>query len=133
MLTEKGGTLPPLLQSLKFGIAPIFGSGKQYYSWIHIQDLCRMYLYAIEKKNLKNVYNGVAPCPEQYRELINAIARVKNKIKINIPVPLSLLKIFLGEFSETLGTSIRCSSKKIEDAGFQFRYRELKEALTDLI
>ena len=133
VLAKGGGTLPPLLLPIKFGIAPIFGNGNQYYPWIHIEDLCRIFLFAVQHSSVHDAYNAVAPDPVPFKELMNAIAKAARKRKLNFPVPPFMLKLFLDGFGSSLMRSMRCSSEKIEAAGFEFHYRELEKALTDLL
>lgn len=132
VLAKEGGTLPALLQPLRFGIAPIFGSGKQFYPWIHLDDVCRIFLFALQRSSVQGAYNAVAPEPARFRELINAIAIAAGKRKLNLPVPEIFLKTFLDGFGSSALNSARCSSQKIEAAGFQFKHHDLHEALKDL-
>src|ERR1043165_2867974 len=85
VIAKDGGTLPALLTTMQFGIAPIFWNGKQFYPWIHIDDVCSIYLFALTNESLHGAYNAVAPDPVRYTELINAIAKVTGKRKINFP------------------------------------------------
>jgi hypothetical protein len=133
VLAKEGGTLPALLSPMKFGIALIFGNVKQFYSWIHIDDLCRIYLHAIKNEMMFGTYNACAPEPVRFKELVNDIASVRHKMKVNFPIPKFLLKVMLGGFGETLFSSLRCSSKKIEETGFQFQNENLKPALDNLV
>lgn len=132
VLAREEGALPELLKPIQYGIAPIFGSGRQFYPWIHIDDVCRMYLHAIRNTALTGPVNGVTPIPERYSDFISAVAKSVGKKKINIPVPMPILKMIKGEFVETLAYSYRCSSKKVESSGFTFKFPELNTALKDL-
>lgn len=133
VLAREGGTLPSLNKSLRFGIAPIFGSGNQYYPWIHIHDVCRIYHFALSNSSVSGAFNAVAPDPARFRDLMNSIGEAAGKRKLNFPVPSIVLKIILDGFGYSLLNSLRCSSQKIEDAGFRFRYPQLKDALRDLL
>ncbi len=133
VLSKQGGALEPLMKSIQFGVAPVIGSGKQYYSWIHIDDICRMYIHAISNENISGVYNGVAPTPLSYIDLINAVSDAMGKRKINAPVPLWLLLLLKGDFVKSLISSAKCSSKKNTDTGFVFEFPTLKQALHDLL
>ena len=133
VLAQDGGSLPPLLLPIRFGIAPIFGNGKQFYPWIHIEDLCRIFLFAIRNESMHGTYNACAPEPVRFKELMNAIAKAAGKRKLNFPVPPFLLKLFLDGFGSSLLRSLRCSSEKIETAGFQFQHRDLNNSLIDLL
>jgi uncharacterized protein len=133
VLAKDGGTLPPLLRPIYFGIAPIFGNGKQYYPWIHIEDLCRIFLFTIRNESLHGPYNACAPEPVPFKELINAIAKAAGRRKLNFPLPPFLLKLFLDGFGSSLLRSMRCSPKKIEAAGFEFKHPELENALKEIL
>lgn len=133
VLSNDGGALPSLMKPIRYGIAPIFGDGKQFYSWIHIDDLCGIYLHAIKNETVGGVYNGVAPAPERYKILIDLIAKTMKKRKVNVRIPMPMLKIAIGEFIETLADSDRCISKKIQDSGFAFKFENLSSALKNII
>jgi len=129
VLAKDGGSLPALQQPLQFGIAPIFGNGKQFYPWIHIEDLCQIFLFALKNESMHGPYNAGAPNPLRFKEMMNEIARVKGRRKLNFPVPPFVLKLFLDGFGSSLLRSLRCSSEKIEAAGFQFKHTDLERAL----
>jgi hypothetical protein len=133
VMAREGGTLPPLMLSMKFGIAPVFGKGKQFYSWIHIDDLCSMYLNAIRNETISGVYNAVAPNPVPFRELIDQVVLARKKRYIRFAVPKFLLKLTLGGFGETLLGSQRCRPEKIRDRGFLWKYADLRPALENLL
>jgi uncharacterized protein (TIGR01777 family) len=133
VLSKDGGALPPLMNPIRYGVAPIFGDGKQFYSWIHIDDLCGMYLHAIKNETVRGVYNGVAPGPQRYEDLMDIIAKNMKKRKLNVRVPIPFLKIIMGEFIGALADSDRCTSKKIEESGFRFKFEELDGALKNII
>jgi uncharacterized protein (TIGR01777 family) len=119
VLSPNGGALPQMTMPMKFRISIIFGSGQQYYSWIHIDDIARMYIFALQN-NISGVFNAVAPNPVSYNELIAVIEKARNIHTLKIHLPLSFLKIPLGEFAETLYQSIKVSAAKIQESGFVF-------------
>ena len=134
VLSDKGGALPEFIKPIKMGIAAIFGSGKQMVSWIHVEDLCRMFLYALENETIKGSYNAVAPAPSSNKNLVVNIANLlKGRFWIPIFVPSLLLKCILGERSIELLKSTTVSSKKISAAGFTFLYPEISEALKKIL
>ena len=101
----------------------ILGSGKQMISWIHIDDLCRMYIEAIENKNLNGSYNAVAPFPVTNKKLIIEMAeKIRNKFYIPVHVPTFFLKLIMGKRSIEILKSATVSSKKIKLTGFTFLY-----------
>ncbi|MEI8059652.1 MAG: TIGR01777 family oxidoreductase, partial [Ferruginibacter sp.] len=97
VLSKEGGALKEFMNPLKFGIAAILGNGKQMISWIHINDLCRIFLFAIENKNLNGVYNAIAPNPVDNKTLTNTLAKKLNgRYYFPIHIPEFILKILLG-------------------------------------
>ncbi len=134
VLSTKGGALKEFLNPIKMGITAILGNGKQIISWIHIDDLCNQFIYAIEHENMQGSYNAVAPNPVNNRILTLSIAKkVKGKFYIPIYVPSFMLKIILGEMSIEVLKSTTVSSKKIEIAGFNFKYKTIDAALSNLL
>ncbi|MGZ5134037.1 MAG: TIGR01777 family oxidoreductase [Flavitalea sp.] len=134
VLSSKGGALTEFMKPAKFGIATILGSGKQVVSWIHIDDLCRLIMFAIENEKIDGVYNAVAHRPVTNKELMLQIAkRLRGKTFIPVHVPEWVLKIMLGEMSVEILKSTTVSGEKIQRTGFQFLYPEIEAALNVLI
>ncbi|MBI9042141.1 TIGR01777 family oxidoreductase [Lutibacter sp.] len=133
VLTKKGGALEIIIMPIKFGLGAALGSGKQYMPWIHIDDLCEMYLQAIENTKLKGIYNAVAPEHCTNNTLSKAIAKVLNKPFFLPNIPAFLLKIVLGKLSCILLEGSKVSSKKIEETGFKFQFSNLNDALKNLL
>lgn len=134
VLANGGGAFPEFKKTIAFGIASILGSGKQVISWIHIDDLCRIILFAIENDQVEGVYNAVAPYPVTNKELTLHLARrMRGKSFIAVYVPPWVLKIMLGELSIEILKSATVSSEKIRQPGFQFLYPQIDAALNDLI
>jgi uncharacterized protein len=133
VLSNDGGALVEFKKSLHFNIAAILGNGKQMISWIHIDDLCRLYIDAIENKDLIGSYNAVSPEPVSNEQLILELAKkMKGRFFIKTHVPEFVLKLMLGEQSIEILKSCTVSCKKIEQAGFSFLYPSLDEALSAL-
>ncbi|NNE31697.1 MAG: TIGR01777 family protein [Winogradskyella sp.] len=132
VLAEKGGALPKITQPIKYGAGAAFGSGKQWQSWIHVNDLADMFLYALTHK-LEGVYNGVAPNPVSNNELTKVAAKVLSRPLILPNIPKVIMKMVLGEMHIILFESQRVSSQKIEDKGFYYNYPNLKPALENLL
>lgn len=132
VLSNKGGALAEIVKPIKFGLGSAFGSGKQWQSWVHIQDLSNLFIYVLEKK-LEGVYNGVAPNPVSNTELTKTAASVLNKPLFMPNIPKFFMKLILGEMYIILFESQRVSSKKIENKGFHFKYNCLEPALKDLL
>jgi uncharacterized protein len=133
VLSNDGGALVEFKKPVKLGVAGILGSGKQIVSWIHIDDLCRMYLDAIENKNLSGSYNAVAPNPVTNKMLTIELAKkIKCKFFIPLHVPVFVLKTMLGERSTEVLKSTTVSSVKITQTGFTFLYPTINTALDEL-
>jgi uncharacterized protein (TIGR01777 family) len=126
VLDKNGGALPEML---KPPISAPLGDGRQWMSWISIDDLARMFLFALENKEMNGVYNAVGPNPATNAELTKAAAKKVGKIFMGIGVPGFALKIVLGEMAQMVLGGNRISANKILDAGFEFKYPVLEDAL----
>ncbi|GAA4815868.1 TIGR01777 family oxidoreductase [Litoribaculum gwangyangense] len=132
VLSKNGGALKEMVKPIKFGVGAAFGTGQQWQSWIHINDLARQFVYIL-KHDLEGVFNGVAPNPVSNQELTKAIANILNKPLFLPNIPKFFMKLVLGEMHTILFESQRVSSKKIEDNGFEFKYHHLQPALENLL
>lgn len=132
VLSKNGGALKSIALPVQLGMGAPLGSGHQYVSWIHLDDLCRMFIKAIEDKTMRGVYNAAGLNPVTNKELTQAIAKVLKKPLWAPPVPGFILKIILGEMADMVIRGSKVSSKKIQDAGFEFKFSNLKDALLDL-
>ena len=129
VLSKDGGACNEFIKPMRLGIAGILGSGKQVVSWVHIDDLCRFFIYLIQNQNLYGVYNGVAPFPVSNKELVLAIAKSRNgKLFVPMKIPAFILKIMLGEGSVEVLKSCRVSAQKTMDTGFEFLYPNIEAA-----
>ncbi|MEO6231799.1 MAG: TIGR01777 family oxidoreductase [Ferruginibacter sp.] len=133
VLSNDGGALVEFKNPLKFGIAGIIGGGKQMVSWIHIDDLCRIFIEAITNENLHGVYNAVAPNPVSNKKLTLQLATsLRGKFYIPLHVPEFVLKIMLGKRSVEVLKSTTVSCEKIKNTGFTFLYPSIEAALLQL-
>ena len=133
VLSNEGGAFPAFRNPIKYGIAGILGNGKQMISWIHIEDLCRLYLEAMVNTNWSGVYNAVSPGPVNNRNFTMALAKkMKGSFFIPIPVPNFILRMMLGDRSEEVLKNSNISANKIKQQGFQFMYPTIDTAFTDL-
>ncbi len=132
VLSNNGGALKEFKQPLKFGVAGILGNGKQIISWVHINDLCRMFLFALQNETVHGVYNAVAPAPVSNKILTLTLATKLRNFFIPLHVPQFILKLMLGGRSIEILKSAEVSSKKIEEAGFGFNYENIEDALENL-
>ncbi len=132
VLSKDGGAYEKISKPIKNGIGAALGSGKQYMPWIHITDLCNMYLSAIENTELHGIYNAVAPEHITNKEFTNSTALSLNK-KIRLPnVPSLVLRALLGKLAVILLEGARVSAEKIIATKFKFTYTSLKEALKEI-
>ena len=132
VLAENGGVLQKLKEPVNFNVGSPLGSGKQWQSWIHIDDISRIFLFALEN-HLTGIYNAVAPNPVTNKELVNEVASQMGKPVWLPNVPKVALKLVLGEMSHIVLSSHLVSSDKIEQEGYNFKYVNLAKALEDLI
>jgi uncharacterized protein len=133
VLSNEGGALTKIAQPIRWGAGAALGSGKQYMSWIHIDDLCQMFVYMLENEQLSGVYNAVGKEPVTNAEFTQAVAKALHKPLILPSVPSFALKLMLGEMSNIVLGGARVSSQKIENAGFKFQYHTLADALKNLL
>ena len=134
VLSKNGGALAEFIKPIRLGVAAILGNGKQMVSWIHIEDLCRIFIHAIENDNLNGSYNAVAPAPVSNKMLTITLAKIMKGIFF-IPsyVPKFILKIMMGERSIEVLKSTNVSCEKIRNTGFTFLYPSVEVALRQLL
>ena len=132
VLSEKGGALVKMNKTAKMGIMSPLGSGKQYMPWIHMDDLTNLFYEAITNSSYKGIYNAVAPQHLTNREFSIALTHVLGKKMWAPKVPTFVLRLLLGEMAVIVLQGSRVSSEKLIKQGFNFKYKEIKEALKDL-
>ncbi len=133
VLSARGGAMAKMLMPFRFGGGAYFGDGSQWYSWIHIDDLCRLFIKAMEDGSMKGAYNGAAPYPVTNKELAEALKKALGKAALLVPAPALFLRLAMGEMADVVLHSTRVSSEKIEAAGFEFLFPTLEAALPDLL
>lgn len=133
VLSTKGGALPKILLSTNVNVGGYFGNGQQWYAWIHLDDLCQMFIHLIEKEQLSGIFNGTAPNPERNKAFTQKVGDALGKNLLLIPAPAFGLKLAMGEMSTTVLNSTRVLPKRMEENGFEFEYAELTGALRDLL
>ncbi|MDP3357806.1 MAG: TIGR01777 family oxidoreductase [Lutibacter sp.] len=129
VLAKEGGALEKLSKPIKLGFGAPIGSGEQYMPWIHVDDLCNMYLEAIENSEIRGIYNAVAPEHITNKTLTKIIAKRLNKPLWLPNIPAFVMKLILGKMAIILLEGSRVSSNKIMATGFKFKFPTLKEAL----
>lgn len=134
VLSKNGGALAEFLKPIRLGVAAILGNGKQLVSWIHIEDLCRIFIHAIENENLNGSYNAVAPAPVTNKTLMLTLAKImKGIFFIPFYVPKFVLQVIMGESSIEVLKSTNVSCEKIRNTGFTFLYPSIEVALKQLL
>ena len=132
VLTPTGGALAKMSQPIKLGFGAALGSGKQSMPWIHVDDLCEMYIQAIKDVKLHGAYNATSPDCQTNKTLTKAIAKSIGR-RIWFPnIPSFILKFMFGEMANMFLYGSRISSAKVLDTGFKFQYEKLEDALKDL-
>jgi len=129
VLSKNGGALAKMKTPI---ITPI-GSGKQFIPWIHIDDLCEMYLKAIKDEKMIGIFNAVAPEHQTSKAFSKSLSKSIERFFLPIGVPAFLLKLLFGNMAVILLKGSRVSSEKIIKNGFTFQYPTLKKAFKNLL
>jgi uncharacterized protein (TIGR01777 family) len=132
ILDKDSGALQKIAAPVKFGFGSPLGDGKQWISWIHLDDVAEMYLKGIEDEHLNGAYNMNAPYPVSNSSLTKTVAQQLNKPLWLPNVPAFALKLALGEMSDVVLGSTKMDTRKIEEAGFRFKFPDIKAALKDI-
>ena len=132
VLDKHEGALPKISGPIKGYIGSALGSGDQWQSWIHIDDLVRMFMFVLDS-SLEGIFNAVAPNPVQQKDFVKSVANVLKRPIFFPKVPEFILNFALGEMSSIALESQRVSAHKIQDLGFEYDFHELDAALKDLL
>lgn len=132
VLSMKGGALPKMAGGSVLNAVPYFGNGQQFYSWIHIDDLCRVFLKTLTDNEMQGIYNGVAPEPVTNEELCRMILRVNGKLNITFGVPEFALRLALGEMADVILFGANIKPDALLAKGFSFNFPEVDLALKDI-
>lgn len=133
VLADNGGALPVMKIPVKFFVGSALGSGRQFISWVHIEDVCRAILHVSANPNVQGVYNLTAPEPVSNKEFIKSLAKTMHRPFWPISVPSFLLRILLGEKSEIILHGQRVSSEKLQQTGFRFKHVDLFQSMDLLL
>lgn len=133
VLTRRGGALQRMALPARFGIGSPLGSGRQYVPWVHIDDLCNIYLKAVGDLSMSGVYNAVAPEHVTNREFMKTVSTVLGKPFFLPAIPSFMFRILFGEMSTILLNGSRVSPEKIISSGYSFDYPGLRNALLSLL
>ena len=132
VLAREDGALPRLIVPFRLGMGGPLGSGRQYFPWIHIKDLVRIFVFALNTPGLSGPINAVAPDPPTQATFARTVGEALHRPSW-LPVPAFLLRIFLGEKGEMLLASQRAVPRALRARGFHFDYDNLQGALGDLL
>ncbi len=132
VFAQKGSAFQEMIKPVKFGFGSLMGNGNQVQSWIHIDDLVKVYVHVLEK-SLEGIFNAVAPNPVTNKEFTITVAKKLKKPLLMFKIPQFLMKLVLGEMSFLLFSSKRLSAQKIKNSGFQFDYPTLESSLDNLL
>ncbi len=132
VLSNKGGALPRIHQTVRFGLGALIGNGKMYVPWIHIKDLCEMYIMAIEDPKMEGTFNAVAPEQVTNKMMTQSLALALKRSILLFPVPLLFFKLGFGELANFLFYSVKVSADRIKALNFTFQYPKLEPALLQL-
>ncbi|MFK8056041.1 MAG: TIGR01777 family oxidoreductase [Saprospiraceae bacterium] len=133
-LSPDGGALEKMLEPARFGVSGYFGNGEQWYSWVHIDDLARIYMAAIDDSAYTGAVNATSPIPVRNKHLAKVLAKAVDNPALALPVPAFGLKLVFGEMSHTILDSCRVSSQKlVDELGFDFAFPDVESALEDLL
>ena len=133
VLSEHGGALKELARPIRWGIGAALGTGRQMVSWIHLDDLCEMFVMAVQLELMRGSFNGTAPSPVTNHQLTEAIAKTLRR-KILLPnIPSTAMHLLIGEMADLVLFGSNVSSLKMQQAGLKFQYPELQPALADLL
>ena len=128
VLSKDGGAL----KKMKTPIITSLGNGKQYMPWIHIDDLCELYIKAIEDEQFKGAFNAVSPEHISNLSFSKKISKIFNYPFLALGAPSFILQIVFGEMSTIILNGSRISANKIKQAGFKFKFENLEKALKNL-
>lgn len=132
VLGDDGGALAQMLRPFKLGLGGRLGNGRQYMSWIHIDDLTAIMLHAMENQNLRGPINAVAPDPITNNEFTRVLAASLHRPAF-LPVPGLALKVLLGEFADVLLGSQRVIPEVLQQAGYTYAFPKIEDALKNLL
>ena len=132
VLSTKGGALPKILMTKAIGVYNYFGNGRQYYSWIHIDDLCRIFISNIEDESMNGIFNTVTPDPLTNKNFTIVIKESLGGIAA-LPAPSFGLRMVLGEMADVVLNSNRVVPQKLIDDQYVFLHSDLGKAVKDLV
>jgi len=133
VLAKDGGALKEMLTPFKLGVGGAVGSGKQWMSWIALDDIVSIIHFFLDNQNLQGVFNLTAPNPATNEEFTKTLGTVLNRPTF-LPIPEFAIKTLFGEMGETLLLQgARVLPKRLQDAGFEFEFNNLEDAMKSVL
>jgi uncharacterized protein (TIGR01777 family) len=132
VLHQDGGAMAKMLPAFKLGLGGPLGSGRQWFPWIHLDDLITAIIFLMEDSEAEGIYNFCAPDPVTNRVLAQRLGHLLKRPAF-LPAPALVMKTFLGEFSSVLLGSQRAVPERLQAGGFEFRYATLDQALNAIL
>ena len=132
VLGKNGGALGQMIPLFKFFLGGPLGSGKQWFSWVHMEDLAEGFIFLLNHPEVKGAVNLCSPEPVRNSDLGKAIGRVLHRPSF-MPAPGFMIKLILGEFGSVLLKGQRVIPRRLIDAGFKFRYPDIEDALKNIL
>ncbi len=132
VLGPGGGALGQMIPLFKYFLGGPLGSGRQWFSWVHMEDLVRAFTFLLEQKNLSGAINLCAPHPVRNKQLAQAIGKTLHRPSF-MPAPAFFIELILGEFGSVLLKGQRVVPRRLLDAGFKFVYPEIEGALRSIL
>ena len=132
VLGKNGGALGQMIPLFKLFLGGPLGSGKQWFSWVHMQDLAQAFSFLLQHPEISGAVNLCSPQPVRNADLGKAIGRVLHRPSF-LPAPGFMIKLILGEFGSVLLKGQRVIPRRLLDAGFKFNYPDIQSALINII
>lgn len=133
VLSAEGGALREMARPVRLGVGAPLGTGRQMVSWIHLDDLCDIFIKGIQDERMRGAYNATAPNPVSNKEFTAAIAKALGRHILLPPIPPLVMRMIVGEMADLVLFGSTVSSQKVQQAGFAFKYPELPQALKNLL
>jgi hypothetical protein len=128
VLGKDGGALGLMFPLFKYFLGGSLGTGRQWFSWVHIHDLAEAFVFLLKHREITGAVNLCSPNPVRNKELGKAVGKILHRPSF-MPAPAFVIKLFLGEFGSVLLKGQRVVPGRLLDAGFKFQYPDIEEAL----
>jgi len=132
VLSKEAGALKQMLPPFKLFLGGPLGNGRQWFPWIHIDDIVGIYLFLLDNTNMTGAVNASSPNPVTMKEFAQNLGNILHRPSI-FTVPQFILKIVAGEIAGSINASLKVNPKKLLESGFEFKFKKLNEALEDLL